>query len=245
VRRFASAFLLLVLGCGGGKKPAPIKVAAASDLTFAFAELGKAFRAKTGSPVVFSFGSSGQLAKQIEQGAPFDLFAAANVTFVDETIQAGACDPATKASYAQGRIVLWGPKLSPATTPRDLTQARFVKIAIANPEHAPYGQAAKQALQAAGVWDAVAPKLVYGENIKQTMQFAQSGNAEAAIVALSLAIVDHQGSFAPIDPSLYQPLDQALVVCKHGRNPAGARDLAAFVASPEGRAIMSRYGFTL
>jgi molybdate transport system substrate-binding protein len=246
----ALASLLALVGCA--KKPVaaqpPIKVAAASDLTFAFDELSKSFAAKTHQELVFSFGASGQLAQQIAEGAPFDLFAAANVGFVDDTIRAGACDGATRKLYAQGHLVLWSPSggaVTTTTSPKDLTDPKFVKIAIANPEHAPYGKAAKQALQAAGVWDAVQPKIVYGENIKQTMQFAESGNAEVAIVALSLALGSKNGVYAPVDPALHQPLEQALVVCNHGENAAGAKAFADYVSSPEGRALMNKFGFVL
>jgi molybdate transport system substrate-binding protein len=226
-----------------------ITVAAASDLTFAFAALGKAYEARNGQKVVFDFGSSGQIARQLTEGAPFDLFAAANQAFVDDAVKGGACDGATKALYAQGHLVLWaraGGALTATTSLQDLTDAKFAKIAIANPEHAPYGKAAREALEAAGVWDAVQPRIVYGENIKQTMQFAESGNAEVAIVALSLALGGgKEGVYAPIDPSLHKPLDQALVVCNHGGNRAGAKAFAAYIMSPEGRALMNEYGFVL
>ncbi len=244
------SFALLAGACGKPKQGPgePIKVAAAADLTFAFEEVGKAFTAKTGKAVVFSFGSTGQLAKQISEGAPFDVFAAANVSFIDEVVKAGACDEATKAQYARGLIVLWAKKggaVTETTTLAELTDARFVKIAIANPEHAPYGKAAMQALETAGLAETLKPKLVFGENIKQTMQFAQTGNAEAAIVALSLAIVDKDGVYARIDPSTHKPLDQALVVCKHGPNVTGGSEFAKFVNSTDGRAIMTRFGFLL
>jgi molybdate transport system substrate-binding protein len=243
---------LLVSGCS--KRPAAaagtaaVKVAAASDLTYAFDELSRSFAAKTGQEIVFTFGSSGQLARQLAEGAPFDLFAAASVGFVEDVVEAGACDGTTTKLYGQGQLVLWAPEggaVTPTTTLRDLTDPRFVKIAIANPEHAPYGKAAKEALVAAGVWDALAPKLVYGENIKQTMQFAESGNAEVAIVALSLALGSKHGVHAPVDPSLHRPLEQALVVCGHGENAAGARAFAAYVSSAEGRALMNHFGFVL
>jgi molybdate transport system substrate-binding protein len=229
-------------------EPATITVAAASDLTFAFAEVGKAFEAKTGNKVTFSFGSTGQLARQLGEGAPFDVFAAANVAFVDEAVAEGACDGASKALYARGKIVIWGKAGGPVTATTqlaDLKDKKFVKIAIAQPEHAPYGKAAKQALEGAGLWKAVEAKIVYGENIKQTMQFAQTGNAEAAIVALSLAIVDKEGVYAPIDPAAHGPLDQALVVCSHGKNTGGGKAFTAFVGSDEGKAIMAKFGFSL
>ncbi len=240
------AVLVAFAGCGKRDTSGAIKVAAASDLVFAFKEVGAAFEKKTGNKVTFTFGSTGQLAKQISEGAPYDVFAAANVSFVDEVVKAEACDGATKAMYARGRIVVWTKKGGAAAVASlaDLTDARFVKIAIANPEHAPYGKAAKQALEAAGIWDAVQPKIVYGENISQTLQFAQTGNVEAAIAALSLAKVG-DGAYMVIDDKLHKPIDQALVVCKRGVSQAIAKEFAAFVNSDEGRAIMKRFGFLL
>ena len=243
------AALLVVASCGKQDRASSgaIKVAAAADLAFAFKEVGAAFESKTGKKVTFTFGSTGQLAKQISEGAPYDVFAAANVSFADEVVNAGACDGATKALYARGRIVVWTKQggVAAATTLNDLTDARFVKIAIANPEHAPYGKAAKQAMERAGIWEAVKPKIVYGENIQQTLQFAQTGNVEAAVAALSLAKVTEDGSFMVVDDALHQPIDQAIVVCKRGGNPAVAKDFATFVNSDEGRAIMKRFGFLL
>jgi len=249
IKTWFLAALVVIAGCG--KKEAAssgaIKVAAAADLAFAFKEVGAAFEKKTGKKVTFTFGSTGQLAKQISEGAPYDVFAAANVSFVDEVVKAGACDGDTKAMYARGRIVVWTKNggVAAVAALTDLADARFVKIAIANPEHAPYGKAAKQALEAAGLWEAVKSKIVYGENIQQTLQFAQTGNAEAAVAALSLAKVSDEGSYFLIDEKLHKPIDQAIVVCKHGVNQAVGKDFATFVNSEEGRAIMRKFGFLL
>ncbi len=234
------------LGCKKTDAPAPpLKVAAAADLSFAFKDIGEAFERRTGHKVVFSFGSTGLLAKQIGEGAPFDVFAAANESYVDEVVKAGACQGDTKAGYAIGRIVLWTKKGSPAPAAlTDLAKPVFAKVAIANPAHAPYGRAAKQALTKAGVWDG-AGKIVYGENVQQALQFAQTGNADVAIVALSLATVS-DGSYTLIDSALHDPLQQALVVCKGaGRVDGVGATFSAFVNSSEGRVIMKRYGFLL
>ena len=248
----------VVLGVGACKRsdPAPgestasatIKVAAAADLSLAFRDLGMEFEKKTGMKVVFTFGSTGNLAKQIAEGAKYDLFAAANQSFVDDVIKAGACDGATKTPYARGRIVVWtkdDAKIAPPTSLADLADKRFVKIAIANPEHAPYGLAAQQALTTAGVWETVKPKLVYGENVQQTLQFGQTGNVEAAIVALSLATVVEGGKWIAIEEAQHKPIDQALVVCKGGTSMQGAKDFAAFLGSADGRAVMRKFGFLL
>ncbi len=238
------AVVAAIAGCRRSSSSGTVKVAAASDLARAFEELGPAFTAQTGHRVVFTFGSSGLLAKQIGAGAPFDLYAAASAAYVTQVIDKGACDPSTRTRYAQGRIVVWsrGAKLAALA---ELADPRFGKVAIANPEHAPYGKAAKQALERIGVWDAVAPKLVFGENVQQTKQWAQDGSADAAIIALSLSIAGDGGTTIPIDPSLHEPLDQELVVCGRGAATAGARAFAAFLAAPAGRAIMRRYGFKL
>jgi molybdate transport system substrate-binding protein len=226
-----------------------ITVAAAADLRLAFEELGRSFEADTGTRVTFSFGSSGQLKEQVLNGAPFDVYASANVDFVDEVIAAGKADGATKATYAFGRIVVYSPSRGPnaVTTLDGLAAAGVRHVAIANPEHAPYGVAAEQALRSAGVYDAVEPKLVLGENVSDTLQLATTGNTDAAIVALSLVKASSDtGSWALIDPSLHEPLEQALVVT--GVDPARKRAATAFadhVSSPDGRAVMNRYGFVL
>jgi molybdate transport system substrate-binding protein len=195
--------------------------------------------------VIFSFGSTGLLEKQIAEGAPFDVFAAANVSFADDANKAGVCAADSKALYARGRIVLWTKQGTAPKTVNELTDPKYVKIAIANPEHAPYGRAAMQAFESAKVASVLKPRLVFGENVQQTLQFAQSGNAEVAVVALSLAVVSN-GSYTLVDDALHKPIDQAMVVCGH--DPARgkeARAFTAFVNSPSGRAVMKRFGFLL
>lgn len=227
----------------------PLRVAAAADLAVAFKELGAAFEREHGDKVVFTFGSTGLLEKQLAEGAPFDLFAAANVSFVDDAVHAGVCRADSKTSYARGRIVLWWPKSSTVKPPKNLAEladARFVKVAIANPAHAPYGKAAAEALTKAGIWEQLKPRLVFGENVQQTLQFAQSGNAEVALVAMSLATMAPDGDWLPISDGDHAPIDQALVVCGEDRERvARARAFAAYVSSPAGRAIMRHYGFLL
>lgn len=226
--------------------PRPLTVAAAAQLTPAFTELGQLFEQQTGHRVVFSFGSSGNLAQQIAHGAPFDLFASANVGFVDDLVAQGLAIAETKAVYATGRIVLasGGTAALTATAPSDLLDPRLRHVAIANPAHAPYGLAAQQALVRAGIWEAIQPKLVFGENISQTLQFVETGNADAGIVALALTIVDVPGiSYVLLDADLHEPLEQALVVVQSSPHAAAARQFAAFVTGAEGRAIMARYGY--
>jgi len=225
-------------------EPDEITVAAAADLTPAFEELGREFQSATKTKVVFVFGSTGMLTRQIENGAPFDMFAAANVSYIDELDQKGLVIPDSKAVYARGRITLWTPNESNLRLQgiADLARPEVQRIAIANPDHAPYGLAAKQALQSAGVWDRVQPKLVYGENIRQTLQYAQTGNVEVAIVALSLS-VQSGGRWTLIPEELHQPIDQALAIIKTTKKEQSARGFATFINSPQGKAVMKKYGF--
>ena len=225
-----------------------MRVAAAADLSVAFPAVGKAFEAKTGKKVSFSFGASGLLAKQVAEGAPFDLFAAANVSYVDDAVKSGQCLGETKKNYAEGHLALWSKDSSKLPKSiEELTDPKYAKISIANPEHAPYGKAAEQAMKKAGVWEGARSRIVMGENVQQTMQFAQTGNADVAVVALSLALTAG-GPYLALDPSLHEPIEQAMVVCKGGANggkPNEARAFEDFVASEEGRAIMRKYGFLL
>lgn len=242
-------FLALVAGCrvsSSAGAQSPLTVSAASDLTLAFREVGERFEGKTGIPVVFNFGSTGQLAQQIERGAPVDVFAAANAVYVEELEHLGLIIPETRSLYARGRITLWTRADVPVRVERvqDLARPEIRRVAIANPDHAPYGIAARQALQSAGLWDAVRPKLVLAENVSQTLQYADTGNVDVAITALSLSIgTDGRWELVPED--LHAPIDQALAVVNATRREREARLFAAFVSGPEGRPIMRRYGFTL
>lgn len=240
--------LILTVSCGSGPRGEgtnELTVAAASDLTSVFEEIGREFQKATGTKVIFNFGSSGMLAKQIEQGAPVDLFAAANIDFVNQLELKGLILPDTKKVYARGRLVIWTAQHSGIKIEKlsDLTLPEIKRVAIANPEHAPYGMAARQALERAGLWEAVKPKLVYGENIRQTMQYAQTGNVDAAIVSLSLT-TESDGHWLLVSDELHNPLDQAFAVIKGAKNEAAARVFADFVTGEPGQAIMKRYGFT-
>ena len=242
-------FVALLTACRSSppvKEPVTLTVSAAADLTPAFEELGKLFTNDTGIKVTFNFGSTGQLTQQIEQGAPVDLLAAANVTFIEELERQNLILPETKALYAQGRITLWTRNDSPLKLDRieDLAKPEVRRIAIANPEHAPYGEAARQALQSAAIWESVSSRLVFGENISQTLQYAETGNVDAAIVALSLS-VNSKGRWVLISDKLHQPLNQALAVIRSTRHEAEARRFASFINSPQGRPIMRKYGFIL
>jgi molybdate transport system substrate-binding protein len=241
------AFLLsaaLLTSCKEAPGPAhePVRVAAASDLSVVFEELGQLFEAQTGQRVTFSFAASGALAKQLSQGAPFDVFAAANVAFVDSAVQSGACDGSSKARYARGHLVAWS-KRAKLEALADLRNPEIKRIAIASPEHAPYGKAAREALQKAGLWNELEAKIVQAENVRQALQFAETGNAEVALVALSLVAKKSAGQKLAVDTALYAPIDQTLVVCRHGKNLGGGRAFAKLVESQEGQAALKRHGF--
>ena len=246
------AVLWFVAGCAATSAPAdqrtpsPLTVAAAADLQFAFTEIAELFEARTGQPVTLVFGSTGQLAQQIENGAPFDLFAAANVAFIESLRDKGLVLPDTVALYAEGRIVLAVNRQAGVEIVElaDLLDPAVQRVAIANPEHAPYGMAAKETLSNAGIWEAVEPKLVYGENVRQTLQFIQTGDAQAGIVALSIADVP-ESSWTLIDANRHSPLLQALAVVNGSPQPDAARAFAEFINGEEGRPIMQRYGFVL
>ncbi len=231
---------------GGGGAARTLTVAAASDLHFAFAEIGALFEEQTGVKVTFTFGASGNLAGQIENGAPVDLFAAADTSYVDRLIEAGALLPETRRVYALGHLVLASSIRAGAEADEltDLLDPAIVHVAIANPGHAPYGRAAREALESAGLWEALQPKLVLGENVRQALQFIETGNAEAGLVPLSLADVADI-TYVAVDPSLYTPLEQALAVVAGSPNEADARRFAELVTGPEGRAVLERYGFGL
>ena len=221
-------------------------VYAASDLDMAFREIKPLFEKATGARVTLVMGSTGNLAKQIEHGAPADVFFAANESFVDDLRAVGAVIPQTRTLYAQGRIVLAVPKRSVITVRElaDLLKPEVRRVAIANPAHAPYGRAAQEALERAGVWEKVKPKLVYGENIRHALQFVETGAVEAGIVALSIA--DAPGiAYAQIERALYAPLNQVAAVVKRSPHPDLGAAFIQFVNGAEGRPILKRYGFLL
>lgn len=227
-------------------------VAAASDLQFALGEILERFRRDTGIEVRVTYGSSGNFARLIAQGAPFELFLSADESFVFALAERELTRD-RGALYATGRIVLFAPEGSPLVPDpqlehlaRRLADGSSGRIAMANPEHAPYGRAAQQALQALGLWQAVQPQVVLGENVAQAAQFAASGNADGGIIAYSLALAPalrDRGRYALIPESLHAPLRQRMVLLRHA-SPAAAR-LYEYLRSPASRAILARYGCEL
>jgi molybdate transport system substrate-binding protein len=245
---YAVLAALCAAGCTKSEKD-PLLVAAAADLRPAFLELGEAFEAATGQRVVFTFGSSGLLAQQLIEGAPMDLFTSASAAFVDSVLAAGVGDADTRATYAVGRLAIWSrhDRWGDWGTLAELAADDVATIAIANPVHAPYGVVAVQALESAGVREAIEDRLVYGENIADTQRLAATGNADAALVALSLALASEeagQGRFSLIDDALHDPIEQVLVVtAKNQARAAIAADFVAFLTGDEGHRVLRRLGF--
>ncbi len=228
-----------------------ITVAAASDLTYAMKEIAANFEKATGCTVRLSMGSSGNFLTQIENGAPFDVFFSADIAYPKKLETEGLAAPGSTYLYAIGKIVLWTRKDSRLDVGKGFSALRdstVRKIAIANPEHAPYGRAAEEALRAAGVYDAAKDRLVLGENISQAAEFVQSGNADAGILALSLVLspaMKDQGRSWNIPENLYTPIEQGAVVVLASKNPQGARQFLDYVKSPATAALLERYGFAL
>jgi len=223
---------------------AKLTVAAAANLTDVFAEVGRAFMAKTGNEAIFSYGSTAQLTQQIENGAPFDLFAAADTEHVDSLVSKGKLTADSRSVYATGQLALWIPKgeQNGVRELKDLTRQQVRFIAIAQPNLAPYGQAAIEALKNAGLWDALNPKLVYAISISQAKQFAESGNAEAALTAYSL-VLHGRGTIVKVDPKLYHPIDQALAIVAASPQIELAKQFRSFLLGSEGRKILSQSGY--
>ncbi len=228
-----------------------LRIAAAADLKFAMAELQQKFEKGSAAKVDVSYGSSGNFYSQIENGAPFDLFFSADAEYPMKLEAAGMTEPGALFQYARGRIVIWAPGDNRLNVAGDgwkvLLDDRVKKIAIANPEHAPYGRAAVAALKAAGIYDQVKSKLVYGENISQAAQFVQSGNAQAGIVAMSLAMSPamKNGSSWEIPADAHPPIEQTAAILKAAKNKNAARQFLEYVKSNEGREILQRYGFVI
>jgi molybdate transport system substrate-binding protein len=248
--KYASvALLLLVFCCNALAQQDAVRVAAAADLKFAMAELTQKFEEKTATRIAVTYGSSGNFFSQIQNGAPFDLFFSADVEYPKNLAAAGTGDPASLYEYAVGRLVIWTPPDAPVNVTADtwsvLLNAAVQKVAIANPQHAPYGRAAVTAMRKAGVYERIKAKLVFGENISQAAQFVQSGSAQAGIIALSLALSPamNEGRYWLIPAGLHAPLEQAAIVLTAAKNKSGAQAFLEFVRSPAGREVLSRFGF--
>ena len=231
---------------GPSSPSSEILVLGAADLAHAFEELVPTYEARSGDRVTLVLGSTGNLAAQIRHGAPADVFFAADEAFLDGLIEAGRIDRASRRAYAIGRLALVVPSgRAPLPGVEALTDPALRVVAIANPEHAPYGRAARQVLERLELWASVEPRLVLGENVAQTLQFVRTGNADAGIVALSL-VRPAPGESLPyrlVDDAFHAPLRQVAGVTTTSDRAERARAFLAFVLSTEGREILARYGF--
>ncbi|WP_395673889.1 molybdate ABC transporter substrate-binding protein [Phenylobacterium sp.] len=251
LRRHMLAALIALLSSPAIAQEAPV-VAAASDLQSALPEIAAAFQKRTGLTVRLTFAASGALTQQIQNGAPYQVFLSADEDYVRRLLAAGRTEGEGRL-YAVGRLGIFAPRGSSLKADpglRDLKAAvrdgRVTRFAIANPDHAPYGRAAREALQTAGLWEAIRPRLVLGENVSQAGQFAVSGSAQGGLIPLSLAStpqVKAAGTFALLPAAMHKPLRQRAVVLK-GARPT-ARAFYDFLGGAEARAVLARYGFTL
>jgi molybdate transport system substrate-binding protein len=247
----ATLLALLLSACAPSPQP-ELLIAAASDLRFAMDDLAALFEQQhPGLTIRVSYGSSGQFFSQIQNGAPYDLYCSADIAYPRQLAAAGLVLPDTEFTYATGRIALWVPNESPLDLQRlgiDALRDPSVRhIAIANPQHAPYGRAAVAAMKSLGVYDAVAPQLAYGENISQTLQYIQQRSADIGIVALSLALappIKATGRYWEIPRDAYPPLVQGGVIPKWSKNPDAARQFRDFLLRPEAEQVFAAYGFT-
>lgn len=222
-----------------------LTVSAASDLQFAFEEIGEEFTKQTGQKVAFNFGSTGQLSRQIENGAPVDVFAAANKKAILDLEKKGLVDSETITEYAEGKIVLAGKpgRFSPKSM-EDLSNVNIKKIAIANPLHAPYGLAAQEALISAGLWDQIQEKIVITNSVREVLAHIQTGNVELGILAYSL-VRDQNLSYIPIDIGLYKPIRQSMVILSNSKQKLEAKKFIDFLNSSNGVKILKKYGYII
>ncbi len=228
-----------------------VRVAAASDLQFALEEIVTGFEADTGIEAKTTYGSSGVFYQQLRNGAPFDLYLSADMQYPEKLVDEGLAESSDLFEYAVGRLVVWAPNgspVDPAEGVAAMAAPEVRKAAIANPEHAPYGVAAVAALQAAGVHDAIADRLVLGENVAQAAEFLQSGNADVGIIALSLALspaMAATGEFAEVPLETFPTMRQGGVVVGSASNPSAAGALRDYLLSEPGRETLARFGFSL
>jgi molybdate transport system substrate-binding protein len=240
-------FLLISIVCSAQE----ITVAAAADLQFAFQDVAARFEKQTSHPVKLTFGSSGNFFSQIQNGAPFDVYFSADIDYPKRLEAAGLAEPGTLYEYATGKIVLWvltGSKVDVSKGLQALLDSNVSKIAIANPEHAPYGRAAVAAMKHENIYDKVSGKLVLGENISQTASLVVSGGADVGIIALSLAVAPSmktKGQYAEIPTDEYPAIEQAAVILKASQHKDIAKQFMDYIKTPEIQTLLRGYGFTV
>jgi molybdate transport system substrate-binding protein len=249
-----AATLLVISSAAGAqeKTSREIVVAAAADLSTALQEISDSYEHKTGVKVKLSFGASGALTQQIRNGAPFDVFFSADMDYPQQLVAAGEADGATLYQYAVGKLVLWVPADSPLDLEHKgmdaLLDPSVKKIAIANPQHAPYGRAAVAALRHFGLYDRISDRLVLGENVSQAAQFAESGNAQAGFVALAHAVapaMKGKGKYWEVPAESYPVLAQGVVLVSHSQHKKEAVEFVEFIKTKEAADVLRKYGFTV
>ena len=243
-RQMVVILALAATSCSRSDKP-EFLIAAASDLRFAMDEIAAIFQqAHPEVAVKTSYGSSGQFTSQIENGAPYDMFFSADSSYPKKLTEEGLVLPGSEFVYAIGRIVVWVPSTSAIQLSGSgaLRDPSIRHIAIANPQHAPYGKAAEAALRSLGLYDQVKDKLVYGENVSQALQYVETGAAEIGIVPRSLV---KGGRSWEVPADSYPKMEQSGIIVKTSRNAALAQKFRAFLLSEQGRSLLKRYGFYL
>ena len=254
--RLAAIILLPIIlattGTAQEKKSTELVVAAAADLSTALKEISDGYEKQTGVQIKLSFGASGTLTQQIQNGAPFDLFFSADMDYPRQLVTSGDADSATLSQYATGKLVLWVPADSPLDVEHKgldiLLDPSVKKISIANPQHAPYGRAAVAALKSTGMYDKISDRLVLGENISQAAQFVESGNAQVGFVALAHAIAPAmrgKGKYIEVPANSYPPLAQGVVVLAHSQHKKEAADFLAYIKTKPVADLLRKYGFAL
>ncbi len=248
--RRALLLLLCALALGVNAASAQdVRIAAASDLQASLPAITARFERETGRSVTLSFGSSGNFFSQLQNGAPFDVFLSADIDYPKRLESAGLAEPGTLYQYATGILVLWSRRESGVDVRKGLdvlTSERVRRIAIANPEHAPYGRAAVEALRSAKLYERVRAKFVLGENVSQAAQFVQSGNAEAGLIPLALArsaALTAAGEYFTVPASLYPPIDQAAIVLRASRKKDAARAFVDYLKRPDIITALTDAGF--
>jgi len=248
LRIFIRAFLFLLVfsfqSCSlfnSKQSSNEITVAASSSLSKAFDELAKAFTSKTNINVITSYDATANLQKQIENGAPFDVFASADAEAIVKLRKSGFTIRESEKIFARGSLVLWAPSLQIKNL-EELTNINITRIAIANPEIAPYGRAAVAVLKKKNLYEQVKGKLIFGQNVTQAKQYAETGNVDVAFVPLSL-VKDAKGTIIEIEEGLYERLDNSIAVIKDSKAQTSAQRFVDFVLSEEGKAILKKYGY--
>jgi molybdate transport system substrate-binding protein len=240
------AALIFAAGSPGQTPKREVTVAAAANLSEVFQVVGTQFESATGIHPVFSFASTAQLAQQIENGAPYDVYAAADVEHVEQLEKKGLLLPRSRAVYATGILALWIPPGSAVKVdgPEGLVQPGVKVIALAKPELAPYGLAARETLQKLGIWDRVQSRIVYADNINMAKQYGSSGNADAVFTAYSL-VLKEAGKVIKVDEKLHNPIDQALGIVAASKHPDTAKQFVDFLLKGRGRDILGDSGYRL